>query len=81
MGYRPRARVQDIRRAEGLSSLQSERANYLFLMNEMDPAPGSAVHESFLSAIADVDARIELLASRPPLPPANASPVQKGYAS
>lgn len=81
MGYRPRARVQDAHRTEKLNALRSERTSYLFLMNEMDPAPGSATHESFLSAIADVDARIELLASGRPLPPANASPVQKGYAS
>ena len=90
MGYRPRSSPKYIDREDKLRELQQERANYIFLRNEMNPASGDPVDVSFRDAIADVDARIAEVAPPPPphispivrskpLPPAELEIVRKGY--
>ena len=70
MGYRPRSNPKYIDRDGKLRKLREERANYVFLHNEMNPTPGSPADISFRDAIADVDARIAELKPRPPKGPA-----------
>ena len=89
MGYRPRPSSKYIDRDSKLRKLQQERADYVFLRNEMSPTPGDPVDVSFREAIADVDARIAELNPLPPrispivpskpLPPAELEIVRKGY--
>lgn len=91
MGYRPRSRPDDPRRLrqDEIKELNSQRANYVFLLNEMSPTPGDPVDVSFREAIADVDARLAVLSPPPPrgpsgvvpgrLGPVNRSIVRKGY--
>jgi len=79
MGYRPRSSPKYIDREGKLRELQQERANYIFLRNEMNPAPGDPVDISFKDAIADVDARIAQIAPPQRLPPVKRKLLTKGH--
>lgn len=75
MGYRPRSRhdsPQRLRQDE-IKELNSRRANYVFLLNEMSPTPGNPVDTSFREAIAEVDARLAELNPPPPRGPSAVS--------
>lgn len=68
MEYRPRT-IPDserARRESEIKELNSQRANYVFLLNEMNPVPGDPVDTSFREAIAEVDARLAELQFLPP---------------
>lgn len=81
MGYRPRYKPDHLsvyNRENEIKELNSQRANYVFLLNEMSPVPGDPVDVSFREAIADVDARIAELNPLPPRGPSGQSGVVPG---
>lgn len=81
MGYRPRYRPDHLsvyNRENEIKELNSQRANYVFLLNEMNPTPGDPVDTSFREAIAEVDARIAELRPTPPSGPSGVVPSRLG---